>query len=847
MKVLFFMRSTVYVRNFDSTLRLLAERGHYVHVAAERHEVLDTTDLIGRLSRQYPTITYSSPPSPQVPQWVNLGVEARKAIDYLRYLEPEFREARKLRLRAEATAPVFLDPLVCQRLAQTGRGRSLFRRLLRVCNRAVPPDAAISAFIRQQRPDIVIVTPLVEPGSPQSEYLRSARALGIPTGLCVYSWDNLTSKGLIHDALDIVTVWNDAMKAEAVALHRVPEDRVVVTGATPYDHWFAWTPRTSRQAFCSRVGLSSQHPYLLYLCSSRFIAGNELPFVRRWVADVRGASGAMRGAGVLVRPHPQNAERWQDADFSDLENVAVWPRDGGNPVDDDTRANYYDSIYHSAAVVGINTSALIESAIVGRGVFTLLAPEFRDTQDGTLHFRHLRDVNGGVLHIASDLRVHVSQLEAALHNPVAAAAPCRRFVEAFVRPHGSEKTATPRLADALEAAAARGAKCVPAGRRWRSLLLQRALHPLAQVVDRALQASLQEEERIRTAKRLDQQRRAAREQAAADEAVFVATAATQAFANYLRVRDQVHRLRDAAAAADGLTPCEQRMLAALEPLWNAGPDTISALRRQTTAVGGVAAAEYEEADHKVQFRFERDLRRLLARGDAALWIDEPSVLGTFGFSFNGRRFNEDTLRFFRVVSLLQDAALIKEFRDGTRRTVWEIGGGWGGFAHHFKQLCPNVTYLITGRPELFLLSAVYLMTLFPAARFRFYDPATPADFWGDWDGVDFAFAPESAVGGMAPPSLDLTVDLMALERMSPSRVCAHVQRAYELGSRYIVSIGPSGDPGRELATAVRPALERLYWRHPVCAPASLARRLSLSSGEGPIERTYFLGWKRLHA
>jgi hypothetical protein len=63
--------------------------------------------------------------------------------------------------------------------------------------------------------------------------------------------------------------------------------------------------------------------------------------------------------------------------------------EGANPLDEASRAQYHDSIYHSAAVVGVNTSALIESAIVGRAVYTVLAPEFRDTQEGTLHFHHL--------------------------------------------------------------------------------------------------------------------------------------------------------------------------------------------------------------------------------------------------------------------------------------------------------------------------------------------------------------------------------------------------------------------------------------------------------------------------
>jgi hypothetical protein len=194
------------------------------------------------------------------------------------------------------------------RWVDTAAGRSLLGRAIRACDRAVPRDPVIDAFVREHHPDLVLVTPLVEPGSPQSEYLRSARALGAATGLCVYSWDNLTNKGLIHEPLDLVAVWNEAMKAEAVTLHHVPPERVVVTGAAPYDHWFTWQPRMTRDEFCARVGLDAARPYLLYLCSSKFIAPNELPFVRRWIQDNRDASSTLRDVGVLIRPHPQNTE-----------------------------------------------------------------------------------------------------------------------------------------------------------------------------------------------------------------------------------------------------------------------------------------------------------------------------------------------------------------------------------------------------------------------------------------------------------------------------------------------------------------------------------------------------------
>ena len=449
------MRSSVYVRNFESALRLLAERGHDVHVATEPHPELDRGDLLGRLHAAHPRITYGPPPAAPDP-WARAGYDLRRAADYLRYLEPAYANAPKLRRRAELKAPGFVMVPAVRRLSATPWGRRTLRGLLRAADRAVPGESALDAWVGEQRPDVMIVTPLVEPGSPQSAYVRAAQRLGIRTALCVYSWDNLTNKGLVHDRLDLVTVWNEAMRREAVDLHGLPADRVVVTGAAAYDHWFSWVPSTTRAEFCGRAGLDDARPFLLYLCSSRFIAPDELPFVRRWIVDVRAVSRRLRDVGVLIRPHPQNGEQWQDADLRDLPNVAVWPRAGGNPVDAESRSAYFDSIHHSAAVVGVNTSALIESAIVGRGVHTLLVPEFAETQEGTLHFRHLQNVNGGLLNATFDLREHVAGLEAALDNPDAAGARGRRFVEAFVRPFGVDAAAAPRLVAALETTAALG-------------------------------------------------------------------------------------------------------------------------------------------------------------------------------------------------------------------------------------------------------------------------------------------------------------------------------------------------------------------------------------------------------
>ena len=303
------------------------------------------------------------------------------------------------------------------------------------------------------------------------------------------------------------------------------------------------------------------------------------------------------------------------------------------------------------------------------------------------------------------------------------------------------------------------------------------------------------------------------------------------------------RAMQASEADTSLTPAEQQVLSALSPLWDADPETIANLRRHTAAVGLARPQDYEGAAAlRIHQRLDRDLRRLFKMGDQALWVGEPAALGGFGVTGLAPLYNADTVRGFRVLSLLQDAAVLRHFRGAGRRTVWEIGGGWGGFAYQFTRACPNVTYLITAMPALLLASAVYLMTLCPGARIRFYDPAAPDAFWRNWDEVDFAFAPESRVAGMPASGLDLAVDLGALEQMSPSRVASHVQRAHDLRATYFFSTYASATGDGAPPSAVEPAVERLYWRHPVSAPAYLDRRLAVPAGT-----SYLLGWRRLHA
>jgi hypothetical protein len=480
-KILFFMRHSGYTRNFESTLRLLAERGHDVHLAYERREKVQSPGAARQLLEDFPNITAGPAPRPSADAWRALLRNVRLTGDYLRYLEPNYRQADKLRERAAELLPPFPRWLTSRRIVRTPAGLAVLRRALRALEEAAPPCDKIGRYIAERQPDLVLVTPLVEIGSWQPDYLRSAREQGVRTALLVHSWDNLTNKGLIRESPDLVAVWNAAQKQEAVELHGQASERVVVTGAVSYDHWFGWQPGRDGAAFRARVGLPVERAYVLYLCSSSFIAPDEAGYVQRWLAGLRSWGGVLGEVGVLVRPHPQHARQWVGVELGEWGPVAVWPRGGADPVTVEARREYYDSLYHASAVVGVNTSALIESAIVGRGVYTLLSGEHRGTQEGTLHFGHLRAAGGGPLVEAGSWAEHYEQLAGALAAGAGERERARLagFVERFVRPYGLGEAATPRLVEALEGLAS-GDEVVAGGRSGPARVLGRLLSwPLA--------------------------------------------------------------------------------------------------------------------------------------------------------------------------------------------------------------------------------------------------------------------------------------------------------------------------------------------------------------------------------
>jgi hypothetical protein len=445
MKILFLIGATSRIRNFHETLMILAARGHEICLAGRPRK--GSFDLPP--SVEHARISGRLNPTQRVDEWRDVADLLRGARDYARYFDPRFARATRLIRRAYEIAPTEFV-LFCERHPWIKRRWKLVARTLAFCESLIPADPGFEAFLCEEQPDLLLVTPLVTFEAYQTDYVKAAHRLGIPVAFIPFSWDNLTNKGLIRVHPDRVFVWNDTQRREAIELHGCAPETVVVTGAARFDEFFARTPASSRIVFFGRFGLDPTRPLVVYLGSSQLTGPNEMELVRRWVESLRAADDAhLRACAILIRPHPAVRASWASVDFSHLGNVAISL--DASPAGDQ---ELFDSVYHAHAAIGLNTSAMLEAAIVGRPVLTLLIDGFDQGQVGTIHFHYLVEACGGVASVAHDFADHHRQLAAVLHGPPVSSARSRTFAAQFLRPHGPDLLVSPILAAEIERAAA---------------------------------------------------------------------------------------------------------------------------------------------------------------------------------------------------------------------------------------------------------------------------------------------------------------------------------------------------------------------------------------------------------
>jgi hypothetical protein len=312
---------------------------------------------------------------------------------------------------------------------------------------AVPADPDVMAHIGAKRPDVVVVSPMNMRFSEETDYVKAAQRLGLRSAVQVLSWDNLTTKGLLQIKPDALFVWNEWHRQEARTIHGIPDASIRVTGAPFMDKWFAGDGGAvePRDAFCARLGFDLSRPILLYVGSHTNIATDETDFVRTLRARLSASKQAdVAATQVLLRPHPSNHKIYRNAN---IEGVLVWPDRGALPQTRDALAEMRASLRHATAVVGINTSSMVDAVLANRPTCSVKLEQYADTQWNSAHFAHLRAADA--LYFDDSLDEFEQTFAALLagHDPRAERR--QEFARIFARPSGTERSAGGLGADAI--------------------------------------------------------------------------------------------------------------------------------------------------------------------------------------------------------------------------------------------------------------------------------------------------------------------------------------------------------------------------------------------------------------
>jgi hypothetical protein len=296
--------------------------------------------------------------------------------------------------------------------------------------RLIPAGSELRDALGAMDVDLVFLVTRCTLSGHEGTVVKAARALGLPTLMLVWSWDNLSSKAVLHEHPDRLLVWNETQAREAEELQGVPPERVDVVGAPNFDRFFAAV---------DAAGDRRNGKTIVYLGSSTNVAPDEPSIFARWLDAVR-AEPSLRDAEIVVRPHPAG-EAWLDWTPPEPHVSLQRPE---QKVETEPLA---ELLARADAVVALNTSAEIEAAIAGRPVLTFRAGDDAPGQEGSIHFAYLLAQNGGFVLDADTLADHVARLAGVLAGSPDPG-PLERFVEHFVRPRGIEDPVAPIVAAA---------------------------------------------------------------------------------------------------------------------------------------------------------------------------------------------------------------------------------------------------------------------------------------------------------------------------------------------------------------------------------------------------------------
>lgn len=452
MKIIFALDNYLKYYSIDDVVRELYRRGHeIVMIMGQDKESHIPDDALQKAKAELSNIEIVSLVKRKILRKLVRGL--RELINYAYILNNEANRRWDAKNWGR-----FFHPLTWRLISSTPGKRLLktafIQKTLRFIEKKIPVAPEIKQHVKHHSPDIVIALPLISGDSREGEYIQAAAALGIPTVYSMFSWDNISSKATFHAHPDFHIVWNKPLAEELVRLHSIRRERVFITGAPRFDRLIGNGAQyiLPRDEFCRIAGINPEKKYILYVGSTYLLDKNVSKLLSedvlvREIADALDENPQTVEVHILVRPHPVNVGIIPALQESGRKNISVYPSPGELPDTEEKRQMFYNSIYHSIAVVGVNTTAFLEASALDKPCITIVTKEFGETQQ-LPHFHHLAD--GDFLETANGAMEAAEIVGRIIERVDARSSQRHAFVKNFLKPLEPGKSSAETYADLLE-------------------------------------------------------------------------------------------------------------------------------------------------------------------------------------------------------------------------------------------------------------------------------------------------------------------------------------------------------------------------------------------------------------
>lgn len=253
------------------------------------------------------------------------------------------------------------------------------------------PNQHLRSLIEDYNPDLVIA-PSSSHDPDNMDVLLWAKGKNTLTMFIIDNWDNLSSKSVLFERPDYISVWGEQSVEHAVNIHQMKRERVFTLGTPRFDQYFSKRNKKLKSPF--------PHPYFLFV-------GTAVEFDER--AALEALNNVIEGNEnfknhiVVYRPHP-----WRQSNdvFSadDLKHVKIDPqilaafKSGDKTQQPDLE--YYPALLQNAkCCLGGMTTMLVESLLMKTPFLALIWDDknfitnMKDVYHHYMHFNNIEQIS----------------------------------------------------------------------------------------------------------------------------------------------------------------------------------------------------------------------------------------------------------------------------------------------------------------------------------------------------------------------------------------------------------------------------------------------------------------------